>query len=416
MSSSSPVVPAPLPDDAEDVRDALAIANTVWNRGEKSDAIGWIRRAAEAAEEAGNTARAGQLQELAQSASNIARLAIAHPDPQELSAEIFVLKTPLPSAVQVIPPNAVPTPPPSTTRAGTPVPAPSPLASAKSSADASGASRAVVAPGKSTADASGANRAVPAPPRATPATDPKKPTTSPKVAVPRATPVPNKPIAASKTPTPNGANAPKVPAVEARVGGATMPDPLRVPPPAPTPATTSISTPLPMASIRERDFAPVEAPSDGDISLNISLDVPNDLESTTQGPAMTLAVMRSTMHRTRDEGLADEADIQSLDDEPGDTVTKPLEGEDRQRVAEVVASYKKGSADASGPVPAMSARNDAPGLRTAVAVRVRVYPSEAGAWIMPEQPGDTDGVSAMLVALDDYDLRKLFPQNSGRKR
>jgi hypothetical protein len=193
-----------------------------------------------------------------------------------------------------------------------------------------------------------------------------------------------------------------------------MPDLLRVP--APATATTSISTPLPMPTIRDRDSVPIETPSDGEIGISISLDVPNDLESTSQGPAMSLAVMRGAMGRGREDALADDDDIQSLDDEPGDTVTKPLEGDDRQRVAEVISSLKKSSADASGAVPALSPRSEPPGLRTAVALRVRVYPSEAGAWIMPEQPGDTDGVSAMLVALDDYDLRKLFPQNSGRKR
>ncbi|MFI5299171.1 MAG: hypothetical protein ACHREM_13830 [Polyangiales bacterium] len=413
MSSTSPVVPAPHPDDPEDVRDALAIANTVWNRGEKGDAVGWIRRAAEAAEEWGHSARAGELQEHAQAASNVARLAIAHPDPQELSAEIFVLKTPLPTSAQVIPPNAVPTPMPSGARVGTPLPTPTPVAAPKPSADGTGANRVPMPSTKPSADASGGNRAILAPTR-TP-TDPKKPTPAGKPSVPRATPTPPKTTGAKSS----AANA-KVSAPEARVGGATMPDFSRVD--APAASSSAIHTPLPAATIRERERdlspMPIEAPSDSDISLHISLDVPNDLESTTQGPALTMAAILAATGRGGRAGdaMADEDDIQSLDDESGDTVTKPLEGEDRKIVAQVAASYKKGSADASGPVPAMSARNEPPGLRTAVAVRVRVYPSEAGAWIMPEQPGDTDGVSAMLVALDDYDLRKLFPQNSGRKR
>ena len=39
-------------DDPEDVSWALSTAEAMWNRGERSDAIKWIRKAAEAASEA----------------------------------------------------------------------------------------------------------------------------------------------------------------------------------------------------------------------------------------------------------------------------------------------------------------------------------------------------------------------------
>ncbi|WP_394838896.1 hypothetical protein LVJ94_18565 [Pendulispora rubella] len=45
-------IPAPLADDHEDVSWALSTAKTTWDRGEHTDALKWLRRAAEAASEA----------------------------------------------------------------------------------------------------------------------------------------------------------------------------------------------------------------------------------------------------------------------------------------------------------------------------------------------------------------------------
>jgi len=48
-------------DDADDVRWALETANAVWAQGDKRAALSWVRRAAEAAAEAGADLRAVEL-------------------------------------------------------------------------------------------------------------------------------------------------------------------------------------------------------------------------------------------------------------------------------------------------------------------------------------------------------------------
>jgi hypothetical protein len=50
--------PAPEDNDADDVVLALETANALWRRGDSREAIRWLRRAAEAAEETGNDMRA----------------------------------------------------------------------------------------------------------------------------------------------------------------------------------------------------------------------------------------------------------------------------------------------------------------------------------------------------------------------
>lgn len=58
MVDPSLVLPSPNPDDGDDVVLALETAATLGKRGDVQDAIRWLRRAAEAAEEAGNDMRA----------------------------------------------------------------------------------------------------------------------------------------------------------------------------------------------------------------------------------------------------------------------------------------------------------------------------------------------------------------------
>ncbi len=57
-TSSLPVV---RDDDSDDVRWALETANAIWGRGDYREALSWVRRAAEAAAEAGADLRAVQL-------------------------------------------------------------------------------------------------------------------------------------------------------------------------------------------------------------------------------------------------------------------------------------------------------------------------------------------------------------------
>jgi hypothetical protein len=70
MKSRSPV-PVSKKDDLEDVAWALQTAEATWSRGEHSDALKWIRRAAEAASEAEADDRA---LELAKAAADVASL------------------------------------------------------------------------------------------------------------------------------------------------------------------------------------------------------------------------------------------------------------------------------------------------------------------------------------------------------
>ncbi|MGH7329731.1 MAG: hypothetical protein ACREJX_15395, partial [Polyangiaceae bacterium] len=68
MSEKNPI-PKASPDDHEDVSWALSTAEATWNRGDRPDALKWLRRAAEAASEAEADDRA---LELAKAAAEIA--------------------------------------------------------------------------------------------------------------------------------------------------------------------------------------------------------------------------------------------------------------------------------------------------------------------------------------------------------
>jgi hypothetical protein len=68
MTDTTKCVPAAEADDPVAVVDALEVAGTLWEKGERADAIRWVRRAAEAAADAGNTAR---LAALARSAADL---------------------------------------------------------------------------------------------------------------------------------------------------------------------------------------------------------------------------------------------------------------------------------------------------------------------------------------------------------
>jgi hypothetical protein len=53
--------PTPSAEDSDDVELALETAGALWNKGDRSEALRWVRRAAEAAEQAGNDQRALEL-------------------------------------------------------------------------------------------------------------------------------------------------------------------------------------------------------------------------------------------------------------------------------------------------------------------------------------------------------------------
>jgi hypothetical protein len=65
MTGSSSEIPAPLPDDDDDVSWALNTAKVQWKRGELVDAVQWLRRAVDSAREIGNDGRAAELEQAA---------------------------------------------------------------------------------------------------------------------------------------------------------------------------------------------------------------------------------------------------------------------------------------------------------------------------------------------------------------
>ncbi|MFO0739297.1 MAG: hypothetical protein U0270_25600 [Labilithrix sp.] len=66
-----PQVPEPKPEDPEDVSWALSTAEAMWARGDHSEGVKWVRRAAEAAADAENDAR---FMELSKAAADLAQL------------------------------------------------------------------------------------------------------------------------------------------------------------------------------------------------------------------------------------------------------------------------------------------------------------------------------------------------------
>lgn len=66
--ANEPKVPEVRDDDVDDVSDKLSIAAAMWSRGDRADALSWVRRAAEAASDAEQDLRA---LELAKAASEL---------------------------------------------------------------------------------------------------------------------------------------------------------------------------------------------------------------------------------------------------------------------------------------------------------------------------------------------------------
>jgi hypothetical protein len=75
------VIPPPLPDDDDDVAWALQTAAVQWQRGQRADAVVWLRRAVDSAIIAGNPARTQDLTRLASSvADRLIAEAMARPN------------------------------------------------------------------------------------------------------------------------------------------------------------------------------------------------------------------------------------------------------------------------------------------------------------------------------------------------
>jgi len=128
MAEKTPI-PAAAKNDSEDVSWALSTAEAMWSRGDRSDAIKWIRKAVEAASEAQDDDRALELAKAAADlASQVGVVQTAPPPP--VAAKPSVPPRPAPARSAPPPPPAAsrPPPPPTSSRPASPAasqPAPS---------------------------------------------------------------------------------------------------------------------------------------------------------------------------------------------------------------------------------------------------------------------------------------------------
>jgi hypothetical protein len=78
MNAITHRVPTAQSDDPTDVVEALDVARALWDKGERSDAIRWVRRAVEAADLAGNVTR---MASLARAAADLEQASMPPPAP-----------------------------------------------------------------------------------------------------------------------------------------------------------------------------------------------------------------------------------------------------------------------------------------------------------------------------------------------
>jgi hypothetical protein len=113
-------VPVPLPDDAGEVTEALDVASSLWKAGNRQDAIRWVRRAAQAADDAGDSQRMSALARVSADLeeSLTAALPVASSAPPPLPARAAGSSVPAPPASagrmrsKTTPPPLKTTPPP----------------------------------------------------------------------------------------------------------------------------------------------------------------------------------------------------------------------------------------------------------------------------------------------------------------
>jgi hypothetical protein len=121
-------IPPPHPSDSGDVTEALNVASTLWRTGNFEDAIRWVRRAAQAADDAGDSPR---MNALARASAELEEsLAAAPPAPVRSS-----VPPPLPAGAR----SSVPPPPESASRVKTKTTPPPLPAQAKRPASTSSA-------------------------------------------------------------------------------------------------------------------------------------------------------------------------------------------------------------------------------------------------------------------------------------
>jgi hypothetical protein len=110
MNATNIRVPSTVDADPPEVAEALEVARSLWDSGERGDAIRWVRRAAEAADDAGQNARVASL---ARAAADLEDLALA---PSSPTSQTRPASRPAPPPPRSIPPplpsKRTPPPPP----------------------------------------------------------------------------------------------------------------------------------------------------------------------------------------------------------------------------------------------------------------------------------------------------------------
>jgi hypothetical protein len=221
MEAQSPI-PNPLPNDDEDVSWALSTAGALWGRGERAEALKWLRRAAEQASDVNDDVRS---LELAKAAADVSGLVSTTTPPPPPSTSVP------PPSTAVTPPPVASTPPPST------VAAPPPQV-------ASGA------PGGSFPPPPSRASAPPPPPRKGP------PSLPPRNSRPPLPPSPSR----SQAPPPPASTRPVPPQQQQPASTQAAPPQAAAPQPAPQPAVPQPATATP-APPRARQAQGNEAPS-----------------------------------------------------------------------------------------------------------------------------------------------------------
>ena len=211
MEAQSPI-PNPLPNDDEDVSWALSTAGALWGRGERAEALKWLRRAAEQASDVNDDQRSLALFKAAADVSSLVSTS-----------------TPPPPTASVPPPSTSVTPPP--VASGAPpstVAAPPPVASA--------------APAGSFPAPPSRASAPPPPPRKGPPSLPPRNSRPPL------------PPSRSQAPPPPASTRPVPPqqpaSAQAAPPQAAAPQAAAPPPAAPQPAAPQPATPQPPAATR----------------------------------------------------------------------------------------------------------------------------------------------------------------------
>ncbi len=134
MSETTIRVPAAVAGDPTDVSTALEVARALWQKGSRDDAIHWVKRAIDAASEAGLSARATALMTAAIELERANEgLVEAAPEPEEVAAEEESVE-PIAAQVAGASVSTAPKPPPAPSAAAS-RPPPAPSASPRAATD-----------------------------------------------------------------------------------------------------------------------------------------------------------------------------------------------------------------------------------------------------------------------------------------